>query len=205
MAADQRCEVELVLIRHGQTPGNAERRYVGSAADEPLSELGREQANSAAKYPQVDCVYVSTLKRTHETAAIMFPHARQVVVDGIQEMDFGDFTGRTADEMADDEAYRAWVDGWCEGQCPGGESKAQLDERVCSAMRGVLQSAADRGEHRIYMVAHGGTMMAFLDRYARDDGRSYYDWHVGNCKGYLVRVLVLADELEILSVELLES
>lgn len=196
-------EVELFLFRHGQTPGNAERRYVGSADDQPLSELGREQARAARSFPDVDLVYVSTLRRTHETAAIMFPNARQVVVEGIQEMDFGAFTGRSADEMADDEEYRAWVDGWCLGPCPGGESKADLDQRVCAAMRDLLMAAAARGERVVHMVGHGGTMMAFLDHYAHDDERNYYEWNVGNCQGYRILVRVLDDDVEVVSVHLL--
>ena len=36
-------QIELYLIRHGMTPGNAEHRYIGRQTDEPLSEDGRQQ------------------------------------------------------------------------------------------------------------------------------------------------------------------
>ena len=191
-------EFQLMMFRHGQTHSNAERRYVGSTDDQPLSPLGREEALSAAAFyedygfAEVRRVYVSELRRTHETAAILFPAAEQVVVPGIQEMDFGVFTGRTADEMADDSDYRAWVEGMCEGQCPGGESKAQFDERVCDGMLHLCRSIAESGEQRAYLVAHGGTLMAFLSRFA-DEQRSYYDWLVGNCQGYRMTVSIDTD------------
>lgn len=179
--------IELILIRHGQTPGNGEKRYVG-AVDQPLSEVGRAQAAAARSREDVRRVYVSTLVRTHETAALMFPDADQVVVPGIQEMDFGAFAGRSADEMADDPAYRAWVDGNCEGACPGGESQAEHTDRVCAAMELLLREASARGEERLVMVAHGGTMMAFLSRYGNDPSKQYWEWLVGNCEGYRIGV-----------------
>ena len=132
--------MELILVRHGQTPGNAERRYVG-ALDQPLSAEGRAQAHVAGVHGDVGRVYVSPLRRTRETAAIMFPNAEQVVVEGVQEMDFGSFAGRTPDEMVDDPEYRAWVDGECKGTCPGGESQGQFTDRVCAAIERLLRAA----------------------------------------------------------------
>ena len=193
-------QMKLVILRHGQTPGNAERRYVGSKDDQPLSAQGREQARAAACFPEVELVYVSRLRRTHETAAIMFPNARQIVVPGIEEMDFGDFTGRSADEMADDADYRAWVEGWCEGPCPNGESKAQFNERICAAMLAFLRGAAARGERHLHLVAHGGTLMAFLDRYG-DGSRQYYEWNTGNCHGYRLAMLLDENSLSITRIE----
>ena len=178
--------LELVILRHGQTPGNAQRRYVGWR-DEPLSDEGRRQAQAEPAHPEVARVYVSRLRRTRETAAILFPNAEQVVVEGVQEMNFGDFAGRSADEMANDPAYRAWVDGYCTGRCPGGESRDEFTRRVCAAMERFLREAAERGERRVFMVAHGGTMMASLSTFSHDE-RDYYAWHVDNCKGYRIRV-----------------
>lgn len=186
-----RASLEFVIIRHGRTPGNEQRRYVGTL-DEPLSEAGCEQARAqvakiARVLPSVERVYVSALRRTHETAAILFPFAEQVVVEGVQEMDFGDFAGKTADEMAACETYRAWVDGWCEGRCPNGESKAEFTERVCAGIEHMLRDARDRGERQVVLVAHEGTMMASLSRFS-DDDRAYFAWNAGNCEGYRVEV-----------------
>jgi len=137
---------------------------------------------------------VTPLRRTHETASICFPHAEQIQVEGLQEMDFGVFAERTADEMVDDAQYRAWVDSMCTDRCPGGESRAQVDERIGAAMTGLLHQAAAAGEERVILVAHGGTMMSALSAFAVDQqGRSYFDWHVGNCEGYRIDVSFDAD------------
>ena len=183
-------ELELVIMRHGQTPGNGAKQYVGFL-DHPLSEQGRAEALAAGVHPQITKVYVTPLRRTHQTASICFPAAEQVIVDGLQEMNFGDFAGKSADDMVDDEAYRAWVDSYCEGPIPHGESRAEFTKRICQALARLIHGALARGEKRIVLVAHGGTMMSALSTYARNaDDKSYFDWHVGNCQGYRIRVLL---------------
>ena len=198
--------LEFAIIRHGATPGNDERRYVG-ILDQPLSERGRAQAREkashiAAALPDAERVYVSELRRTHETAGILFPGVEQVQVPGIQEMDFGSFAGRSADEMADDPEYCAWVEGDCEGACPNGESKSQFTDRVCESLERMLREARDRGEKRVVLVAHGGTMMASFSRFS-DERRSYYEWLVGNCEGYRAQAVFTDAGLAFREVELL--
>ena len=91
----------IVLLRHGQTAYNEQRRYQG-AADVPLSPAGRAALKKADF--ETETVYVTPLCRTAQTARILFPHARQIVVPALREMDFGVFEGRTYDEMKDDAA-----------------------------------------------------------------------------------------------------
>lgn len=55
-------QLELVFIRHGQTAGNEQRRYIGQSDDQPLSEAGRAQLQewqAAKKYPPADALYVA--------------------------------------------------------------------------------------------------------------------------------------------------
>ena len=191
--------IELVIVRHGQTPGNAARRYVG-AIDEPLSDEGRVQAHAAKPFPDVGRVYVSPMRRARETAAIMFPNAEQVVVEGIQEMDFGAFAGRTANEMTDDAQYRAWVDSECTAQCPGGESQDEFTDRVCAALEALVRQAAARGERQVVVVAHGGTMMAFLSRFGHDSSKKYWEWLLGNCEGYRIGLACDSAGIDVLSI-----
>lgn len=56
--------MEIVLIRHGATAGNIEKRYIGTT-DEPLCDTGTAQIHeymSDRCYPQVQALYVSPLK-----------------------------------------------------------------------------------------------------------------------------------------------
>lgn len=195
--------MELVIMRHGRTRGNELRRYVG-VTDEPLSEAGAAEAHTVGIHPETGCVYVSPLLRARQTAAICFPNATQVVVDGLREMDFGDFEGRSADDLRDDDDYRRWVDGSCRGRCPNGESREGFVARIAAAVGGLLVReglAADRvgrrldgsqsegSGRRVIIVAHGGTVMAALNAFA--DRTRYFEWHAGYCGGYRVRPRLL--------------
>lgn len=172
--------MNIWLIRHGMTVPGEEGRYQG-LLDERLSEKGRAALVKASFSPSH--VYVSPAKRARETASILFPGADQICVPGLWEMNFGVFEGRTWKEMENDPQYREWVDGWCLGTCPGGESRAEFSERVCSAFLSVLDMdkkiimKEKRGNNPqdLIIVSHGGTQMAILERWGRP-ARDYYDW-----------------------------
>lgn len=161
------------LLRHGETDYNAQQKYLGRT-DLPLSERGRRALTRAEFSPEV--VYVSPLRRTAETAELLFPGARQMAVPGLQEMDFGLFEGKSWKEMEHLPAYRAWVDGGCLDAPPGGESRAQFCDRICVAFQALLDRATAAGAERLVIVAHGGTQMAALERFALPR-RDYYSWN----------------------------
>ena len=152
----------VYLLRHGRTAYNEQRRYQGSS-DPPLSPAGAEELRAADFSPEL--VYVSPLLRARQTARILFPAAKLERVAALAEMDFGDFEGRSAEEMAEDSAYRAWVDGGCAGPCPNGESLAQFCERTCRAFAALAERAAAEGREELVIVAHGGTQRAVMERF----------------------------------------
>lgn len=160
------------LLRHGATICNDERRYQGRL-DAPLSPQGFSALRWADFDPGV--VYVSPMLRARQTAAVLFPEAELVEVPGLREMDFGSFEGRSAQELADDPAYCAWVEGGCIDQTPGGESRAAFSDRVRGAFAGLVDAALDVGESQLVILAHGGTQMAALERYALPR-RDYFQW-----------------------------
>lgn len=171
-------EKEILLLRHGKTPGNALRQYIG-ATDESLSDEGRAGL-AELHYPAADVVYISPMRRCRETAEILFPGAALLPVEDLREMDFGHFEGRSYLDMAEDAEYQAWLDSNCEAPIPGGEVKADFTERCCTAFESVL--SADDSD-RLTFVVHGGTIMAVLSRFGLP-ARSYYDWSVGNGRGF---------------------
>lgn len=174
---------EILMLRHGRTPGNEAHRYVGRT-DEPLSAAGRAALEQMeGRFGPAPVVYVSPLRRTKETAAILFPGAYQIAVPGLREMDFGDFEGRSYADMADDAAYRAWVDSGCLGPIPNGEGRARFVPRCVAAFRAVL--AADRSD-RLVFVVHGGSIMAVCAELAVPK-KDYFDWQPRNAGGFLLR------------------
>jgi alpha-ribazole phosphatase len=98
-------------------------------------------------------------------------------------MNFGDFEGKTANEMVNDMRYRAWVDGECFGECPGGEGRIGFCARSCIAFSEIIGENIARRRRYVVIVAHGGTIMSIMERFARPR-MSYFDWRAPHCGGY---------------------
>ena len=172
----------IYLLRHGLTDYNAQKRYQGQR-DIPLSAQGLAQLRKADIDPKV--VYISTLQRTKQTAEVLFPHAKLVPVDALKEMCFGSFEGRNYVEMEHDPDYLAWVAANCESQCPDGERKTEFSDRICKAFAALVDKALADGEELLVILAHGGTQMAALERYALPH-KDYYEWCGPNAGGYVL-------------------
>nr|WP_325184257.1 histidine phosphatase family protein [uncultured Oscillibacter sp.] len=172
----------IYLLRHGATAYTASGRYQGRR-DVPLSPAGRAALRPADFSPET--VHVSPLSRAVETAAILFPQAERILVPDLVELDFGVFEGRSCREMEDDGDYRAWVEGGCLGRCPGGESREEFTRRVCAAVARLVDEALASEAERLVIVAHGGVLMASLERFALPH-RDYFDWQVPCGGGFLL-------------------
>lgn len=179
--------MKIYLIRHGETALKAGGAYQGWI-DEPLSEEGRKALTPPLNpFPDIPggWVYVSPLRRARETASLALPYCRQVVVEDLKEMNFGDFEGRTPDEMKEDPAYRAWVDSGCLDRCPNGETKAEFAARTCAAFERLVNVALGRGDDALYIVAHGGTQMVVMEAYV-DPSKPFYSWLLECGSGYVL-------------------
>ena len=172
----------IYLLRHGLTAYNAEKRYQGQR-DIPLCPAGRAQLRQADLRPET--VYITPLCRTRQTAEVLFPGARLVEVKDLQEMCFGSFEGKNYVEMEHDADYQAWVQANCESKCPDGERKDDFSNRICSAFSALVDKALADGEELLVILAHGGTQMAAMERYALPR-RDYYAWCGPNAGGYVL-------------------
>ena len=174
--------MKIYLLRHGKTAYNAEHRYQGHR-DIPLSVEGEAELIRADLDPAV--VYVSPLRRARRTAERLFPDAGQSVVEAFIEMDFGAFEGRSYLEMENDRDYRAWVEGGCNGRCPGGEDRPEFCRRVCAAFVPLVEQTVGQGLPELVIVAHGGVLMALMEQFALPE-RGYFDWEAPNGGGYVL-------------------
>ncbi len=171
---------KIYLIRHGQTQGNLERRYIGST-DQPLCPQGRA-ALAGRALPPVDRVYVSPLLRCRETAEILYPGQPQKVIPDLRECSFGAFELHTYEELQGDAAYQAWLDSGGTAAPPGGEGKASQQARTVRAFQGI---AARHPQGTVALVVHGGTIMSLLE--ALEGSGQFYQWQAPNGGGYLCR------------------
>ena len=145
-----------LLLRHGQTPMSVQKRYSGRS-DPPLTDTGVRQAVAAAKRlasAGIDAIVASPLQRTVRTAEeVAAVTGIPVTADeGFRETDFGAWEGLTFAEVR--ERWPSEVTTWLADPSvapPGGESFAQVSERVTAALHRIL---AERAHQTVLIVSH---------------------------------------------------
>ena len=131
--------MELIFIRHGKTQGNRSGRYVGRT-DEPILPESREEISSRKmqnEYPPADIVFTSPMLRCIETAHIIYPNQKLIVIPEFRECDFGEFEMKSYEELNGRKDYQAWIDGGGKDPFPGGESMDTVRRR---SMRGFYRA-----------------------------------------------------------------
>ena len=180
---------ELLLVRHGETDWNRERRFQGHA-DQPLNDTGRDQARALAAElarEPIDLVYTSDLARARETAEIIAAAigTEVVALRDLREIDVGDWQGLSWPEIEQryPDGAHAWHDhgsGW-----RSGETYDELAERVVAALRRIVEQHPSQ---RILVVGHGGTIRAvkaFIEGVSVPESRTR-SGPVGNCEVFRV-------------------
>ena len=155
----------LVLVRHAATEESARGRCYGRT-DIQLSAEGREHAKALAAALQglaLAAVYASPLSRALDTArpiAVAFGLV-PVTHSGLQELHFGELEGSLYEQIEAEhpDLFRQWLDGPGGVHFPGGESLAEVGERV----RGAVGEIRERHEgEAVAVVAHGGVLRVVL-------------------------------------------
>jgi broad specificity phosphatase PhoE len=149
---------KLIMVRHGESEGNAIRRFTTSG-EAKITDLGRRQAHEAAlrikmKYnPKL--VIASTFARARETGRIIADELGIPIQyeSEFREMSLGDLAGQSYDSIANDPTFdpkRSWL--W---RAPNGESHEDVKKRVAPVLDEVAKKYPD---DEIVIVSHGGVM-----------------------------------------------
>ena len=158
-------KTKFIIIRHGQSLGNANNLYLGHT-DLDLSELGYRQAQITAEHlknEKIDAIFTSDLKRAHNTVV---PHAKMrglEVVDRceLREIYLGDWEGCAVEELLRDE-HEAFVVGWKQNfgtfTMPNGESTISAGERMYDEL---LRIAREMPGKTVLIGAHAAIIRAF--------------------------------------------
>ncbi|MBO4339351.1 MAG: histidine phosphatase family protein [Clostridiales bacterium] len=181
---------QIHLIRHAMTAENLEGRYIGHT-DVPLCEDGIkqvEQMKEEMEYPSVDAVFTSPLSRCIDTAKLIYPDREPVVINELIEYDFGEFEGKTAEDLKDDEDFAEWLSGTNPRKAaPFGESNASFTYRVCACFEKIVDGIISSGVKSTAVVTHGGVVMALMAAYAIPEA-PMHEWLTPNGTGYTLRI-----------------
>lgn len=169
----------ITFIRHGKTAGNLTNCYIG-VTDEPLIIEGEDEIRKRI-YPEADIVFSSPLLRCIETAGLIYPNQKPVVIDELKETNFGRFEGKNYKDLSNDIDYQRWIDSGGDLPFPDGESKAEATKRTIEGFEKVLELS--KSYYNVSVIAHGGTIMGILSHIF---GGDYYSYHVENCEGYTI-------------------
>ena len=154
----------VLLVRHGQT-GTTGQVLPGRARGLSLADSGVAQAEAVAerigRIKRVAAVYASPMERARETAApIAAAVGRDVAVDdGLNECDFGDWTGRKLSDLRRRKDWSEVQNHPSRFRFPGGESFAEMQLRMVEAVEGLGRS--NRGKV-VVAVSHADTIKAVV-------------------------------------------
>lgn len=157
---------QLYLIRHGEVEERYHKVFGGSRIDMALSPLGQRQAQAVRQWLEgthLDAIYASPMLRVRQTLAPT-AEARSmtpVSMDGLREVDFGDWTGNRWDEVQAIFGISAfdWLEVIENGGIPHGEPIEEIRTRVGDCARQILEA---HPHQRVAVFCHGGIIRVML-------------------------------------------
>jgi probable phosphoglycerate mutase len=157
--------MKLLLIRHGETPGNVLGQLDTDHPGPGLTELGERQAEAMARAlanEHIGALYASTLIRTQITAAPLARlHTLDVeVLEGLHEIEAG-----SLEKLTDHESHKrymgtviSWAAGDLDRRMPAGPDGHAFFERFDAAIARVAQRAARHQHGTVAVVSHGAAI-----------------------------------------------
>lgn len=175
--------VVIALFRHGITALNKQKAYIGWT-DDPIAEEEKERLANQAYYGfPYDFVMSSDLMRCLQTAEILFPWKKVYQMAQFRELHFGEWEGKTYEQLKNDMNYTEWLNAPFEVTPPGGENFQMFKNRVDEGWRQVVEMIDNNRVKKIAIVTHEGVIRDLLLKYA-NSRKQFWEWHVAHGAGY---------------------
>jgi broad specificity phosphatase PhoE len=184
----------LVLVRHGQSHGNVDRRLDTRPPGAELTDLGRDQARAFARdLPQpARMIAHSVALRAAQTAEAISGELGLDTheVEGIHEVQVGELEDRNDDDAvaAFERVYQRWHQGDLDVPMPGGETGNEVLDRYVPVLTQLrmryLDDDAWHGD--IVVVSHGAAIRLVSAVVAGVDGSFALDHHLANAESVVL-------------------
>ena len=177
------------LIRHGITDANLKGIYIGNRTDLPLAPEGLSELRKLKEtkdFPYIEKLYTSPMLRCKQTAAVLYEGFEPTVIDELAEYDFGDFEGKSANELELLDSYLEWTSGKVDAT-PNGESNSDFIKRQVLGLNMIVRDMMENEIHDSAVIMHGGAIMMLLAACAVPR-RHTAEWISEAGGGYSVRI-----------------
>jgi broad specificity phosphatase PhoE len=183
----------FLLVRHGQTPWNAQRRLQG-LTDIALSKAGRVQAEKLGhrlKTETIHSLFSSPLSRAHDTALAIAQHHPHLTVETLPtlaEFGMGPLEGKVIEDIHAEHGEDFWTD-----DVERARLGIELMGPTVVYFRGWISELTQTHPDKTVLVSsHGGKLLRFLDAFSfsPEDRKHVSKTHLGNCS----LTIVEADE-----------
>lgn len=186
--------MKLLLVRHGETDWNKERRVQGRT-DIPLNDSGRAQAASLARAlgsARIDAVYASPFSRAYDTARILLGERRLEIIkdEGLAEIRFGLWEGKTMGELMEQfpDLWRDW--GWLnrEDDCKrmGAESYTDIQRRSMNVVERIKKECGENDN--VLLVSHTMPVKLIIANYLQMPLEAISRLKIENCSLNVVSI-----------------
>ncbi|MFC2949166.1 histidine phosphatase family protein [Virgibacillus sediminis] len=189
--------LDIYFVRHSITDWNLEKRYIGHTDRRVIkSQLTRlEDLKNTLDTIRFDSVYTSDLCRCLETLAYLQIPLKYCADTRLREINFGDWEGKTYQQLKDKQAYRNWIDNWEDNPIPNGESARQFKARIDRFLHECIQQQIGSAlgvNKRILIMTHGGVIRYLISSYVT----SVSFWEVAIKHGQAIRLTLKKQEGE---------
>lgn len=173
--------LEILLIRHGQTDWNRDRRIMGRKPI-PLNKVGRTEARRLAKAlkdVEIDVIYTSPVRRAVETARHLLDGRRLKIVNApeVAEIDYGQWIGKTFEEVIPEKAFHVYHKTPRKAQAPGGEHMRDVFRRTIEFIERIRKK---HKKGRIAVVSHADVIKTVLVHYLGMDWNDLLKFRIDN-------------------------
>ena len=178
----------LVLVRHGQSHGNVERRLDTRPPGADLTDLGVRQARdfARARTSAPRLLLHSVARRAAQTAAAISGELSilPVEVDGIHEVQAGDLEDRSDDDAIAEfnRIYQVWLDGDLSESMPGGENGHDVLDRYLPVLQDLRSRYLDdrTATGDVVVISHGAAIRLAAATLAGVEASFVLDHHLAN-------------------------
>ena len=184
----------LILVRHGQSHGNVERRLDTRPPGADLTDLGREQARAFARErgrPPGLLIH-SIARRAAQTAAEIGTElaVAPAAFEGIHEVQAGELENRNDDDAIAEfnEIYQRWHQGEVDLAMPGGESARDVLDRYLPVITDLRLRYLEDHEwtEDIVVVSHGAAIRLTAATLAGVESSFVLDHHLANTEAVVL-------------------